>query len=130
MAISLGDLAKRFDCELVGDAESTVDNVASLSRANASSLSFLSSPAFKQQLASTQAAAVIVRPDDAADCPTAALIHDNPYACYARMAAEIHPEPVYEAGVAPTASIAATATVAKSAHVAAGAVVGDGSVIG
>ncbi len=130
MAISLGELASQFGCELVGDAATTVDNVASLHRANASSLSFLSSPNYKPQLAATAAAAVIVRADDAADCPSAALIHDNPYACYAKMAAHIHPEPSHEAGVHASAVVAGSATVAASAHLAAGVVVGEGSRIG
>lgn len=129
MAISLGELATRFGCELVGDAATTVSDVASLGRATASSLSFLSSPTYKQQLASTEAAAVILRADDAPDCPTAALIHDNPYACYARMASVVCPDPVHEPGIHASAHVAPTANVASSAHVAAGAVVGDGAVI-
>ena len=96
MAISLGELATQFDCELVGDAKVTVDNVASLHRANARSLSFLSSATFKQQLSGTAAAAVILRAEDAADAPSAALISNNPYASYARMAAVICPEPGHE----------------------------------
>ena len=130
MAISLGELASQFGCELVGDADTIVDNVASLGRANASSLTFLSSPAFKPQLASTKAAAVILRANDAADCPVAALIHDNPYACYARMAAVIHPEPVHEPGVHTSASVSESAAVAASAHIAPGVVIGDGSTVG
>ena len=130
MAISLGKLASRFDCKLVGDADTTIDNVASLHRANSSSLSFLSSPAYRQQLASTAAAAVILRADDAAGSPTASLIHDNPYACFARMAAVIHPEATHESGVHASAYISPAATIAKSAHIAANVVIGDGSNIG
>ena len=130
MAISLGELASRFGCDLAGDPDTTVDNVASLGRATAGSLTFLSSPAFKPQLASTEAAAVILRPGDAEDCPTAALIHDNPYACYARMAAAIHPEPTHAPEVHPSAIIAESAVVAASAHIAAGVVVGDNSTVG
>ena len=130
MAISLGELASRFGCELVGDADTTVDNVASLQRASATSLSFLSSSTYKPQLASTKAAAVILRADEAEDSPTASLIHDNPYACFAGMAAVIHPEVVHEPGVHASAHISATATVAASAHIAANVVIGDGASIG
>ena len=73
MAISLGDLATQFGCELIGDADVLVDNVASLNNANSSSLSFLANPAFKDQLASTAAAAVILGADDAENSPTASL---------------------------------------------------------
>ncbi|MDH3533302.1 MAG: UDP-3-O-(3-hydroxymyristoyl)glucosamine N-acyltransferase [Gammaproteobacteria bacterium] len=130
MAISLEELATRFGCELIGDAAVTVDNVASLANANSTSLSFLTSPAFKQQLAVTKAAAVILRAADAKDCPTASLINANPYECYARMATLICPAPSFEPGIDATASVASTATVAASAHVAAHVVIGDRSTVG
>lgn len=130
MAISLGELATRFGCELVGDASATVDNVASLHRANKSSLCFFSNPAYKKQLAATAAAAVILRADDAADSPTASLIHENPYACYAGMAAVIHPEADHDAGVHSSARVSPTATIATSAHIAANVFIGDDSTVG
>jgi len=130
MAISLGELATRFGCELIGDADIPVDNVASLKNANSTSLSFLSSGVFRDQLAATRAAAVILRADDAGACPCASLINDNPYVCYARMAALICPAPSYEPGIDSSATVAPTATVAASAHIAARAVIGDGSTVG
>jgi len=128
--IKLGDLAKQFGCELIGDPDTVIETVGSLSNAGPDALSFLSGSAFKKQLPSTRAAAVILCAEDAADAPTGVLINDNPYACYARVAAEICPANVYEAGVHPSAVIAASATVADSAHIAANAVVEDNSTIG
>jgi UDP-3-O-[3-hydroxymyristoyl] glucosamine N-acyltransferase len=130
MPISLGELATRFSCELIGDPDIIVDDVAPLSNASSSSLSFLSSSAFKKQLSSTKAAAVILSADDAPDSPTAALVHDNPYACYARIAAFIRPRPAHAAGVHATAVVAETASVASTSHVAANAVIEDRAVIG
>ena len=98
MPVTLGELANRFGCELIGDGDVVVDNVAGLHNAGPGSLSFLSNPRFKEQLSSTKAAAVILRPEDADGLPAAALLSDNPYAHYALMAAVIHPEPVYEPG--------------------------------
>ena len=91
MPVSLGELATRFGCELIGDPDVVVNEVAALSNARPASLSFLSGPSFKKQLPATRAAAVILRASDAEDCPVACLISDNPYASYARMAAVIHP---------------------------------------
>lgn len=130
MAISLGELAATFDCELRGDAEVNVSGVGSLNSASATSVSFLTGQAFKQQLAETKAAAVILRAADADDCPTACLIHDNPYACYARVAALLHPAPAIEAGVHDKAFVAATAKVSSSAQIAAQATICDGAVVG
>jgi len=128
--ISLGELAKRFDCELIGDPGVCVESVGSLSNAGPADLSFLAGSAFKKQLSSTKAAAVILHADDADDAPTAAIINDNPYACYARMAAVVCPSPVYEPGVHSSAVVAESAEVAPSAHIAANAVVEDNAVIG
>ena len=116
MPVSLGELAVRFGCELVGDPDVEVSNVASLPNATGESLTFLSNSAYKRQLTSTQAAAVILRPADADDCPVAAILHDDPYACYARMAAILHPAPMYAPGVHASAVVDDSATVASSAH--------------
>lgn len=130
MAISLGELAEQFRCELIGDPEVEVSRLGTLARAGADALSFLASDAYSKQLPSTKAAAVVLQADDVGDCPVAALVSDNPYASYARMAAVICPPPAYEPGVHSSAAVAESATVASSAHVAANAVVEDGAVIG
>ena len=130
MPISLGELATRFGCELIGDPDLVVSDVASLPNATNRSLTFLSDAKYKAQLASTEAAAVILRPDDAADCPVAAILHDDPYACYARMANVLYPPLSAPPGVHPSAVIDDSATVASSAHLAANVVVGERSVIG
>ncbi len=130
MPISLGELATSFACELIGDPDVVVDDVASLSNAGPSSLSFLSNPAHMQQLSSTKAAVVILRADDAGESPTASLINENPYACYARMAAVIRPAPSHEPGIHKSAVIATTAEIAASAYIAPNVVIGDRSIIG
>ena len=130
MPISLGELATRFGCELIGDPDSVVSGVASLPNANAGSLSFLASEAYKKQLSSTKAAAVVLRPADAVDSPVAALLHDDPYACYARMAAVVCPPPEYAPGRHASAVVDASALVADSAHIAPHVVVGERSTIG
>ena len=130
MQISLGELATRFGCELIGNPDSVVSGVASLSNANPESLTFLASNAYKEQLSSTKAAAVVLRPADAADSPVAALLHDDPYACYARMAAVVCPPPSYAPGVHTSAVVDGSARVAASAHLAPHVVVGERSTIG
>jgi UDP-3-O-[3-hydroxymyristoyl] glucosamine N-acyltransferase len=130
MPISLGELATQFGCELIGNPDVVVDRVASLSSAQSNALSFLSNAALKEQLSATRAAAVILRADDAEASPVAAIIHDDPYACYARMAAVVCPPPVVEPGVHPSAVIATSAVVADSAQIAPHVVVGERAEIG
>ena len=90
MARSLGELAAQFGCELVGDPQVNVESVATLSNAGTSQLSFFANAAYRDQLQSTRAAAVLVQERDAGDCPVAALISDDPYLAYAQMAAVLH----------------------------------------
>ena len=130
MPISLGELATQFGCELIGDPDVEVGNVASLQNANAQALTFLSNPALKEQLSSTKAAAVILRPADADDCPVAAILHDDPYACYARMAGIICPPPSWEPGVHASAVVDPAASVAPTSHVAPHVVIGANTTIG
>lgn len=130
MPISLGELATSVGCELIGDPDATIDSVASLNNAHATSLSFLSNSSFSSQLPSTKAAAVVLRAQDADACPAAAFISDNPYATYARMAALICPEPDFNAGIHATAVVAESATIAASACIAACAVIGERTTIG
>ncbi len=130
MAISLGELAERFDCELIGDPDVQVERLGSLVDAGPDALSFLASDAYRKQLSSTKAAAVILKSADAADCPVAAFVSDDPYATYARMAAAVCPPPAYDPGVHSTAVVASSASVASSAHVAVNAVVEEDAEIG
>jgi UDP-3-O-[3-hydroxymyristoyl] glucosamine N-acyltransferase len=130
MSVSLGELAVRFGCELRGDPEARVERVATLANADGSALAFLANPRYRAQLATTRAAAVVLSPAAAAECPAHVLLADNPYATYARIAAVLYPTAAAPAGVHPTALIAASARIDPSAHLGAFACVGERAVIG
>ena len=130
MATSLGELATRFGCDLDGDPDTRIDRVAPLDDAGPGALSFLSNSQLKQQLSSTRATAVILRAADAGDCPVAALVCDDPYATYARIAAILHPLPPLLPGVHTTAVVDASSAVAASAEIAAHSYIDAGCTIG
>lgn len=130
MRAKLGDLATRFGCELVGDPARIVTHVATLANAGADSLSFFSNPAYRPALRETSAGAVLLRPEDASDCPVPALLADEPYVTFARIAGLLHPPEPLPPGVHASAVIEASASVDASAHVAAHAVIGPGVVVG
>ncbi|MEO1244466.1 MAG: UDP-3-O-(3-hydroxymyristoyl)glucosamine N-acyltransferase [Pseudomonadota bacterium] len=125
MPESLGALASRFGCELKGDPDTVVSRVASLHNAGDDALSFFASEAYRPQLATTRAAAVVLRPADLALAPGAALISANPYASYARMAAVLYPPPSAPAGIHPSAVVADTAEIAEGASIGPKAVVAE-----
>jgi UDP-3-O-[3-hydroxymyristoyl] glucosamine N-acyltransferase len=130
MSATLRELADEFSCRLHGDPDRIIARVGTLGGAGPDSITFLASPHYRAQLAATRAGAVILEEKDRAGCPTACLVHERPYATYARIAAFLHPLPAPAAGVHPSAVIAATARVASSAEVAAGVAIGAGCTVG
>ena len=129
-ALSLGDLAVQFGCELVGDPAAKVARVATLANADSESLSFFANKAYREQFRNTNAAAVLVHPDDANDCPVNALLADDPYLAYARIAGILHPYPDLAVGIHQSAVVAVSACVPDSAQVSANVVIDDDCVIG
>ena len=130
MSITLGEIAARYGCELHGDPDGCVSHVATLSGAGNDAISFLANKAYRPQLESTRAAAVILSVEDVDVCPTAALVAQNPYAVYARVAAELHPPSPLLPGIDPLASVSPGSTVAETCQVAAGAVIEEGATLG
>ena len=130
MAVSLGELAVRFGCELRGDPDIRLERVATLANAGAGALSFLANPRYRAQLADTRAAAVVLSAAAADDCRTAMLVCENPYATYARIAAILHPPPALVPGVHPSAVVAPGARIDPTAQVGPLAVIAAGVNIG
>src|SRR5579871_4301944 len=91
MAVTLGELALRFGCELRGDPQAEVQRVGTLANADAHSVAFLAEARNRRELAGTRAAVVVLDEAAAADCPTAALVCANPRATFARIVALLHP---------------------------------------
>jgi len=113
---TLGALAVQFGCQLRGDPDIVVDAVGTLD-GGASQLGFVASPAYREALRATQLAAVVVDAKLAADCPTAALLHPNPHATFARIAALLHPPAPLVPGVHATASVHPDARIDASAEI-------------
>ncbi len=130
MAITLGEIAVRYGLELAGDPALAIDGVAPLAAAAKGQLSFCTGARYRRQLAATQATAVVLPRELAAECPVAALISERPYASFARILAGLHPPAPVTGGVAAGAQVAASAKVAPSAWIGPYAVIGEGAVIG
>ncbi|MCU0977294.1 MAG: UDP-3-O-(3-hydroxymyristoyl)glucosamine N-acyltransferase [Steroidobacteraceae bacterium] len=130
MGISLGALAVRFGLELQGDPDAEVATVASLREAGPGSVSFLANPRYRRYLAETRAGAVVLDRAAAAECPVPALIAANPYAAYARIAAELYPVPPVAPGVHPSAVVDPAARVSGDACIGPQAIVEAGAEIG
>jgi UDP-3-O-[3-hydroxymyristoyl] glucosamine N-acyltransferase len=130
MAITLGELAIRFGCTLKGEPKVEVDSVATLENASQRAVSFLANPKYRRYLAATHAAAVVLEPRFAEECPVAALIAPNAYAIYARIAALLHPAPSWPPGIDSGAVIGEHTRIAPSASIAAATVIENDVIIG
>ncbi len=113
-----------------GDA--TVAAVAPLQAAGASDISFLDNKKYLSVLAASRAGFVIVHPDyrDRVPAGCRAIVTDEPYLGWARVAALFHPEPPMLPGVHPSAVIADGAVIDATAEIGPFAVVGEGAIVG
>ena len=83
--MTLGELAQRFNLTLSGDAQRSVSGLATLGGAGPDHVSFIASRKYLKQLADTAAAAVLIHPDFADQCPVNTLVTEDPYLAFARM---------------------------------------------
>ena len=130
MAVTLGELASRFGCELSGNADLEVSAVATLSNAKEGEISFFANRAYADALRTTTATAVILRDTDLEACPVPALVSRNPYLTYAQVADVLYPDEPLNAGVHATAVVAASAKIDPTAEVAPRAVIADDAEVG
>jgi UDP-3-O-[3-hydroxymyristoyl] glucosamine N-acyltransferase len=127
---TVAELAERFGLSFSGDGARVIDGVGTLAGAGPSQLSFLSNSKYTAQLAAARAGVIVLREENLADCPTAALVARDPYVAYARIAALFERMPAAPAGIHPSAVVAAGARVSASASIGPGCVIADGAVIG
>ena len=136
MTVTLAELARRFQGKVRGDADVTIEGVASLQTAGPRDIAYVSDRKYLPQLAGTKAGAVILAETDTAHYSGSALIVANPHLCFAQVAGLLHPTPGFRPGVHPTAvvspaaKVAATAWIGPHAVVEADAMVGEGAFIG
>ena len=146
--IRLSELATQVGAALQGDGDVRVHGVATLDHAGPGTIAFLANPKYRARLAMTQATAVIVTPAFADATPLPKLVHRNPYATYAKVAAILHPVATAQPGVhrsavvaadaaidasaaiGPLATLGARARVGAHAVIGAGCAIGDDAVIG
>lgn len=131
VSMTLSDIARHLDIPVRGDANVTVRGLATLKEAAPDQVAFLANRAYLKDLASTRAAAVLLHPDHANDCPVACLEIANPYVGYARLSQLFDPllATPGQAGIHPSAVVAEDAVLGKGVRIDANAVVSSGAVI-
>ena len=114
---TLGELAQLIEAELVGDPNCKIQRVATLLNAREGEISFLSNSKYRNLLASTNAAAVIVGDADRDLLQGNGLVAGDAYVAYARVASLLHPAVNNEPGIHGSSVIDATANINESASI-------------
>lgn len=122
----LAELASHLDAQLTGDDQCVITGIASLKTAKKGQISFLTDGRYRQYLSSTEASAVVLSVDDAADCPTNTLVVDNPHASCAKLTSCFLPTVSYQTGAHPSVIQGEGAQISASASIGANVVLGAG----
>ena len=114
------------------DLDMLMYDVAPLSVAGRTQISFLDNRKYQADFASSNAGACIVSPGMAKYAPSgmALIISTSPYRAYALIAQQFYPRPRHDAGVSAGAIVDATARLGAGVYVAPGAVIGAETEIG
>ena len=129
MKYTLGELAEHVSGEVKGDASCEIESVGTLHSSINKQISFLTNPSYRKMLATSNAGAVILSASDAEDCSINAIISNNPYAAYAKIAALLSPDEKYIEGIDANAFVATDSNISATASIAAGAVIESGVIL-
>ncbi|MFZ9311538.1 MAG: LpxD N-terminal domain-containing protein, partial [Arenimonas sp.] len=128
--LTLKALADRFGLDFRGDADTAITGIGTLADALPGQLAFLANSKYTAQLAGTRASVVVLGEADAAACPCACLISQNPYTSFALITALFDDGDDLPAGIHATAVIDATARIGIDVRIGPYAVIGPDCVIG
>lgn len=128
--ISVSEIAQHVGGHLVGDADVLVSGIADLRTAKSGEISFLHSAGFEAALPSTQASAVLLKESMLAKCAVVAIVVENPYLAYAKVAQLLDTTPNPADGLAAVASIHPSAKMGCNVSVGHGVVIGANAQIG
>lgn len=126
----LGELARRFDLDLIGNPGHRIFSLNTLATAGPEQLTFLANPAYLGQLAQCRAGAVVLAASQAERFDGNRLISANPYVDWARIAAFLHPAPASEPGRHASAVVGTDCQIDASASIGPQVIIGEGCQIG
>ena len=127
--MKLSEIARVLGCELRGDGDVEITDVAPIEDAPPGTLTFVADRRHAHGLAGSRAAAVLL-PPDAPDVPLPSLRSPEPYAAFVAAVELFHRPWRPEPGVHPTAVVAATAKIGPEAAIGPHVVIGERAVIG
>jgi len=129
MSFTVLEIARQLGGEVRGDGAIVLNGFAPADRAQAGNLTFAENETFFQRADASAAAAILVAGDFVSQSKT--LIHvANARIAFAKVLGIFYPEPVFAAGVHPTAVVATSARIDATAHIGPHCVIGAEARIG
>ncbi len=125
MPFTLSELVKNLDVTIQGDPECIITGVAPVHQAAAGHITFLSNAQYRKHLPDTQASAVILTREDAAECKVNAVISTNPYYTYAQIAHYFDKKQTVKSGIHESAVIGQHASIHPEASIGPNCSIGD-----
>ncbi len=130
MAVTFREIAEHIGARLQGDPDGEVTHVAPLHTAKSGDLSFLANRKYHPYLKITKASVVVLAEADAANCPVAKLITDDPYLAYVKAVRYLRPPEGFQPHRHPTAVVDDSSPIPPGCYIGAHAVVGRNVSIG
>ncbi|MFA6438064.1 MAG: UDP-3-O-(3-hydroxymyristoyl)glucosamine N-acyltransferase [Bacteriovoracaceae bacterium] len=132
--ITVHDIAKLLDGEVVGDGAQRISGVAKVEEAGSGMLAFIANPKYEKYAETTAASCVLVSrtfdPSKFSKLPPALIKLDDPYTSFVIAIETFAPKKIdIEPGIHPTAVIAQSAKIGTGCSVGPYVVVGNNSII-
>lgn len=136
MPYTVKQLAEKIGAKFTGDGDAVIQSAAPIESAGPGQITFLSNPAYKKYLATTNASAVVIAPNVTVEGPSA-IIADNPYLAFSQIIDLVYP-PAYAdvweihptAVVAESAQLPGKISIGPHAVIESDVVIGENTVIG
>ncbi|ASJ96203.1 UDP-3-O-(3-hydroxymyristoyl)glucosamine N-acyltransferase [Shewanella marisflavi] len=127
---TLREIATHLNAEVKGDDTLVVHRVATLEKAQEGEISFLANAKYQSQLAGTSASAVLLSPKMAEQFDGNAVILNDPYVGFARVAQLLDTTPKAAEAIHATAVVDPSAQLGEGVAIGANAVIGANVILG
>jgi UDP-3-O-[3-hydroxymyristoyl] glucosamine N-acyltransferase len=130
MTVTLEQIAQWVEGQLQGPKEAEIEQIAPLSKAGPSDVTFLNDNRYQHLLADCQAGVILLTEQNTQYAKGAVIVVDDPYLAYARLAQHMDSTPKSADCIHPSAVVSPDVTMGQNVSIGANAVIESGVVLG
>lgn len=127
---SLAEISKLLGGQVLGDSNTSITRVASLTSAQPGDICFINDSKYLKALETCKASAIVLKEKDQDATHLPRIIVDNPYAYFAKISTLLNPPEVIDVGVAVSAVVCRSATIANTCCIGEQVYVGENVTLG